>query len=533
MQPRFRLVTAAMSLLLLPHCSHELDDRQECSSSAPCPDGQVCGPDHRCIPDKSAHDSRPDKSPEGGPPEGGAPDVSPADRGGDLSAPDMAADQSPPDLPKPDLGLPDAWTADGSPPGCGDGKKSPTEPCDGAALGGATCAGLGYTGGNLSCSGKCSLVTTGCYTLLTPKGFPVAQGTASQSRPDVGFAGKYLVVWQQSGGKSIDVLAQRVGKDGKLAGNVFPLSNASYDAVQPQMASDGAQHFVVWFDHQNTGKTYYNAFSTVVTASGTVLSPGGKYTGGGGMDKEDLVVAAGGGDYLVAWTVYYGGASTDWWDIAGALVSVTGTPKPQTVLRNQKLNQRSPHLASDGSSYFFAWLHYNAKGTTNTIVGGLTKGSTPLAGSTTICSHTKDKKDLRVAFDGTNYLVVWADARLSHHDIYGARVTKSGTVLDKEGFLIVKGTGYQDRLDLAVAGTRVMVVWHDTRDGDDDIYGVVVQGKQVLHPGGFPIAKGSDPADRPAVAHDGKNFLVVWQDNSNKQLDIHGTMVSLEPTSTP
>ena len=46
-----------------------------------------------------------------------------------------------------------------------------------------------------------------------------------------------------------------------------------------------------------------------------------------------------------------------------------------------------------------------------------------------------------VAFDGTNFLVVWQDNRNddSTPDIYGARVTPQGTVLDPVGFVISHG----------------------------------------------------------------------------------------------
>jgi hypothetical protein len=45
----------------------------------------------------------------------------------------------------------------------------------------------------------------------------------------------------------------------------------------------------------------------------------------------------------------------------------------------------------------------------------------------------------RVAFDGTNYLVAWEDERSGSQDIYGARVTRGGVVLDPAGFLILSG----------------------------------------------------------------------------------------------
>src|SRR6478735_5592103 len=46
-----------------------------------------------------------------------------------------------------------------------------------------------------------------------------------------------------------------------------------------------------------------------------------------------------------------------------------------------------------------------------------------------------------VAFDGTNYLVVWTDYREGGPKVYGARVSGGGTVLDHDGFAISAAEG--------------------------------------------------------------------------------------------
>lgn len=65
-----------------------------------------------------------------------------------------------------DCGCPQGSGCDGSictdESSCGDGTADPDEACDGADLAGASCAGLGFDGGELGCKGDCTLNTSGC-----------------------------------------------------------------------------------------------------------------------------------------------------------------------------------------------------------------------------------------------------------------------------------------------------------------------------------------------------------------------------------
>lgn len=65
-----------------------------------------------------------------------------------------------------------------------------------------------------------------------------------------------------------------------------------------------------------------------------------------------------------------------------------------------------------------------------------------------------DQLHVAVAFDGSNYLVVWEDHRSSGSDIYGARVTPAGTVLDPGGIAISAGSGDQINPAAAFDGTN-------------------------------------------------------------------------------
>ena len=118
----------------------------------------------------------------------------------------------------------------------------------------------------------------------------------------------------------------------------------------------------------------------------------------------------------------------------------------------------------------------------------------------------------QVAFDGTNYLVAWTDDR-GGPGIFAARVTPGGTVLDPTGFVVSSG-GY--RPTLAFDGTNYLVVWAVLAGGlvITDIYAArSPRAAPCSIPPASPCRRHSATEDLPAVAFDGTNYLVVWDDS--------------------
>jgi len=142
--------------------------------------------------------------------------------------------------------------------------------------------------------------------------------------------------------------------------------------------------------------------------------------------------------------------------------------------------------------------------------------------STEICTGSVGSQS--VSFGDSCYLVVWHDWLLD--EIRASRVAPSGIVLDPLGFTVC--TGGQSP-DIAFDGTNWLVVWLDTRNGtsNTDIYGALISPSgAVLGLGEIPICTSSGRQLSPSVSYGAGHYLVVWNDERMGSWDSYGAFVS-------
>jgi len=127
----------------------------------------------------------------------------------------------------------------------------------------------------------------------------------------------------------------------------------------------------------------------------------------------------------------------------------------------------------------------------------------------------------RSAYGGGTYLIVWQQGRNYYQgptaDIYARRVDASGKPLDAGPLPLCTKGDSQEQPAVAFNLKQFLIVWQDFRNGRDwDVYGarVTADGK-ILDPDGFLIADGPHSQALPAVAPADEGFLVIWQDFSD------------------
>ena len=173
--------------------------------------------------------------------------------------------------------------------------------------------------------------------------------------------------------------------------------------------------------------------------------------------------------------------------------------------------QFQPSLAFDGTNYLAAWSEYRAPGD-QVYAGRLSALGEPLDGSGFVVGgHGNLLLAPVVVSGGENYLVAWTDCyhymEIDRCSLYTARVSREGDVLDPSGIPMPVGDDWFSDVDKAVAfdGTNYLVVWGT---GGKISAARVSQDGVVLDPQGFTIWTGGR---LPAVAFDGTNYLVAWE----------------------
>jgi hypothetical protein len=361
-------------------------------------------------------------------------------------------------------------------------------------------------------------------TVLDPDGIAISPAAENQLNPAVAFDNpNFLVVWSDWRGGTRGTRVSPAGT--VLDPDGIVITTESHDNSTPAVATDGTDFLVVWQDERNGYPDHIHGAR--VDEAGVVLDPDGIRISLAGELQEFPAVAFGGTNFLVVWLGW------DNHDLLGARVTCGGAvlDTDGIFISTTMDGYEPPAVAFDGTNFLVAWQDYR-----DDISGArVSRAGTVLdPDGIAISTAAGFKEGPALAFDGTDFLAVWQDGRgQDPYDIYGARVSPAGTVLDPEGIAVSTAAGWQYFPAVASDGSDFLVVWQEERDsGGTDIYGARVNSSGgILDPGGFAITAPSDTHSRPALAFNGTNFLVVWEQYVNHWIcDLYGARVSPDGT---
>jgi len=367
--------------------------------------------------------------------------------------------------------------------------------------------------------------------LLDTEPFIISDATSHQQSPAVAFDGtNYLVVWFDSRGETYDIYGTRVAQDGTvLNSSGIAISTAAEKQYFPDVSFDGTNYMVVWQDQRNGT---FDIYASRVAQNGVVLDPAGIQISGAADEQRYPSIDFDGTNYFIAW---YDNRTGSDYDIYGTLLNTSGTVLNPTGIAISTATdaQQMPSVSFDGTNYLVAWYDHR-DGSNYDIFGARVNHSGVVQDPSGIHISNIDAQQISpavISYSG-QWLVVWSDSRNgSYNDIYGSRISASGTVTDEDGILISASAQMQGKPAVSFDGTNYLVVWQEDRGGGPpfDIYGMRIDPSgNELDADAIPISTVSGSQEYPAVAFDNDSiYLVVWQDNrSGSGYDIYGARVT-------
>jgi len=375
----------------------------------------------------------------------------------------------------------------------------------------------------------------------------ISRAPYNQTSPQVGWNGQnWLVVWmtEREGDRYFnDVVGVRVSPTGVVLDAAPILINAadtSINSYSPwSVTSDGSNWTVLWRDLDASG-TVFTIDGARVAPGGALLDPGGKRlrqdTWNSAAHTASLAFA--GDEYLMTWIELDTGTGA--WVIRGQRL----TPALDLIEGPFKINLYAPtspdrpKVATNGNSFLVTWSEERYYGWAQLFGARISHTGAVLdSGGIAITSASGYTMfDPAIVWDGIDYAVVYnVQKNFGDDDIYLTRLAPDGRVLDRDGIPIRTGPGSQYAPSVApgVFG-GVQVVWNDTSQIGD------VQSARVFAGGAVGAAVhvsiGAPRHSQPRFASSGSGYLVVYRSEVSSEsrilaqrLDAAGTPIDLEP----
>jgi len=307
-----------------------------------------------------------------------------------------------------------------------------------------------------------------------------------------------------------------------VAGAVQVLSKAANAEQDAAVAFNGNSHYAVWIDSREANPTIWGS---MISGDGQPAEPVKLLSNPNGATTYSQLgrprIAFGGDHFLVTFFASAQSATPELGiyglllDVNGALVGGVRKLSVNDPSQQPFATEREPDVAFDGTNFLVVYEQDSNDG--NAIAGRriAPDGISVDPASIRLSPRTQSgqRRTPALAFDGNSYFIAWVTSRptasIDVTHIFGTRVgTDTLTALDGEtvvcdAFLLQRSP--QVAADKKNGG--FFVVWEDNRTALEsaDVYGARItrDGVNVEGPNGMKISNGKHDEARPRVAASG------------------------------
>lgn len=200
--------------------------------------------------------------------------------------------------------------------------------------------------------------------------------------------------------------------------------------------------------------------------------------------------------------------------------------------------------AADGARFLLAFSQDRTDTTAGVYATRIEPDGRPVDPHGLLVARTTANASEVVVTPGNGvWLVVWVAETSGSRDVYAARLTPAGQVLDPGGVLLFNGPGDEGSLSLLFRGGTFELFWADDRNqsGSPQLFHASLSASLSVAPSATAalLDVGVSGLRDPAVTLDGAGYLVAWSDFSNglawqpKLARLSSTFAVLDPDGIP
>ena len=354
-------------------------------------------------------------------------------------------------------------------------------------------------------------------------GFPIATTPAGPG--DNGKAGREMSISSAFDGTNFLVGVQGAAKHDSILPSLFIspeawLALADYYGPYRRCAIcffDGTNYLMVWEDcgEYTVPACQDDLWGQFVSKSGSLV--GSAFAITPPSTNLDGGIVFGGGNYLLVYSPEVDGNRI----VNGRIISPSGDVGNEFRISTGLADKGFNNVAFDGTNFLVVWTDGSND---SEIRGRFVSPAGSLGTEFSINASTKPSDNpVSVAFDGTNYLALWSNEISSGEwDLFGQLIGKSGSKVG--GVINISTAPGQQFIPLAAFdGTYYLVTWTDTRNDANkngvcdagegtcwDIYGQYVSKSGTRIGTEIPVVTDAENQFISPVVSGGGKTLVVW-----------------------
>jgi Ig-like domain CHU_C associated/Secretion system C-terminal sorting domain len=317
----------------------------------------------------------------------------------------------------------------------------------------------------------------------TANGVAVCNAALDQTLPKIliGATNSAAIVWcdTRNGGGNSDIYAQLINGSGveQWTSNGEVICNATGNQNAPAIISNSGTNIVVAWEDYRSGSTS-DIYAQRFNSTGTMTwAANGVPVSVAALQQSEIKLATDlSGNIFFGWTdMRNGNLNLDIYCQKLTSAGVAQWTTDGVVVCSATGYQEGPGIGHDGSGGVTLVWSDRRSGTNNDIyMQNLNSSGVPTltANGIAVCTAPGNQVNPRmIASNGVGVFVTWADARGSNADIYAQYYYITGVAQwATDGILISSASGNQSAPIIVAKSSAAIIMWTDTRNGNNDIY---------------------------------------------------------------